>query len=97
MKNRRSFKPEEKAKIVLEILSGEQTLTEIGAKYGVHTNQLQRWKKQFLENAAAAFEKENSEESKELKKMEEEKEALLMKVGQLTVEVDWLKKKSGIK
>lgn len=81
----------------MEILSGEQTLTEIGAKYGVHANQLQRWKKQFLENAAAAFEKENSEESKELKKMEEEKEALLMKVGQLTVEVDWLKKKSGIK
>lgn len=97
MKNRRSFKPDEKAKIVLEILAGEQTLTEIGTKYGVHTNQLQRWKKQFLENAAAAFEKENSEESKELKKMEEEKEALLMKVGQLTVEVDWLKKKSEIK
>ena len=97
MKNRRSFTPEEKARITLEVLASEKTLTEIAAKYGVHINQLQRWKKQFLENAGAAFKAENSRESKELQKIEEEKEALLKKVGQLTIEVDWLKKKSGFK
>lgn len=97
MSKRRQFTPEQKAKIVLEILAGDQTLAEIAAKYNVHTNQLQRWKKQFLENAGAVFTKENSGESKELKKAEEQNEALLKKVGQLTIEVDWLKKKSGLK
>lgn len=97
MKNRRSFTPEEKARIILEVLASEQTLAEIAAKYGVHSNQLQRWKKQFLENASAAFKTETSGESKELQKIEEEKDALLKKVGQLSIEVDWLKKKSGFK
>lgn len=52
--------------------------------------------KEFLENAGAAFDKKNSKEEKQIKELEEKEEALLKKIGQLTVEVDWLKKKSGI-
>ena len=47
MSKRRTFNPEQKAKIVLELLSGEQTMAELYAKYDVHAAQLQRWKKSF--------------------------------------------------
>lgn len=97
MSKRRTFNPEQKAKIVLELLSGEQTMAELSAKYDVHAAQLQRWKKEFLDNAGAAFDKKNSKESPQVKELEEKEEALLKKIGQLTIEVDWLKKKSGIK
>jgi putative transposase len=97
MSKRRTFKPEKKAKIVLELLSGEHTMAEITAKYDVHATQIQRWKKEFLDNAGAAFDKKSSKDSKEIQELEEKEEALLKKIGQLTVEVDWLKKKSGLK
>lgn len=97
MKNRRTFTSEEKAKIVLEVLEGTRTLREIATENKVHENQIQRWKKQFLENAGATFEKENTEQAGEVKKLQEEKEELFKKVGQLAVEVDWLKKKSGFR
>lgn len=93
MKKRRNFTPEQKSKMVMELLSGDATLTEVAEKYEIHPTQLQQWKKQFQENMGAAFEKGNSEESKELKRIQEENEALLKKVGQLSIEVDWLKKK----
>ncbi len=92
MSKRRTFNPKQKVKIVLELLSGEHTTAELSAKYDVHATQLQRWKKAFLENAGAAFDKKNSKESTQVKELEEKEEALLKKIGQLTAEVDWLKK-----
>lgn len=97
MKKRRNFTPEQKAAIVLELIGGEGTQTEIAQKYNIHTNQLLRWKAQFIENSKAAFDKGPSKDANELKKVQQEKDELYKKVGQLTVEVDWLKKKSGIK
>ena len=44
MNKRRNFKPEQKAKIIIEVLREEKTLTEIAAEYEVHPNQLSRWK-----------------------------------------------------
>lgn len=55
MKKRRTFTPEQKAKIVIEVLSENQTLTEIAAKYEIHPNQLTRWKTEFLKNAGRVF------------------------------------------
>jgi transposase-like protein len=57
MEKRRNYKPEEKAKIVLEVLREEKTLTEIAAYYEVHPNQLSRWKVEFIQNAGRAFSK----------------------------------------
>jgi len=57
MEKRRNFKPEEKAKIVIEILKEEKTLNEIAAEYEIHPNQLSRWKAEFLNNAGRAFSK----------------------------------------
>lgn len=97
MNKRRRFTPQLKSQIVLELLSGNHTVAEIASKYEIHATQLQQWKKQFLENAGAAFSNSSNKDSDGLKRIEEENEALLKKVGQLTIEVDWLKKKSGLK
>ncbi len=51
MDKRRNFTPEQKAKIVMEVLREEKTLTEIAAQYEVHPNQLSRWKAEFISNA----------------------------------------------
>lgn len=95
MEKRRNFKPEEKAKIVIEILKEEKTLNEIAAEYEIHPNQLSRWKAEFLNNAGRAFSKETDEIEKVKQSYEKEKDELLRQIGQLSYEVTWLKKKSG--
>lgn len=95
MEKRRHFTPEQKAKIVMEVLREEKTLNEISAEYEVHPNQLSRWKAEFLSNAARAFSKETDELDKVKQSYEKEKDELLKQIGQLSYEVAWLKKKSG--
>ncbi len=95
MEKRRVFNPKEKARIVIDVLKEEKTLTEIAAEYEVHPNQLSRWKTEFLENAGRAFEKNREEENivKVRQGYEKDKDELYRQIGQLKVEVDWLKKK----
>jgi len=95
MEKRRNFKPEEKAKNVIEILKEEKTLNEIAAEYEIHPNQLSRWKAEFLNNAGRAFSKETDEIEKVKQSYEKEKDELLRQIGQLSYEITWLKKKSG--
>ena len=93
---KKNYTPEFKAKVVLELLSENQTTSEIASKYEVNIRMVQRWKKEFLENIGRIFgetkiEKDVKNKEKEL----EQREKLLMeKVGELTIENDWLKKKS---
>ena len=94
MKKRMNYSPEFKAKIVLEILSEESTINQIAAKHGVSPIVLSRWKKEFMERASEVFKKGPSESEKELDQSKEHIAELERKVGQLTYEVDWLKKKS---
>lgn len=96
MEKRRNFTPEKKARIVLEILREENTLSEIAAKHEVHPNLLSRWKTEFLNNAARTFSKEKDETEKVKQLHEKEKDELLRQIGQLSYEVTWLKKKSGL-
>ena len=95
MEKRRHFTPEEKAKIVIEVLKEEETLNEIAAENEVHPTQLSRWKAEFLDNAGRAFSKETDEVEKVKQSYEKEKDELLKQIGQLSYEVAWLKKKSG--
>lgn len=95
MEKRRNFTPEEKAKIVIEVLRNERTLNEIAAEHEVHPNQLGRWKAEFLSNAGRAFSKETDEVEKVKQSFDKEKDELLRQIGQLSYEVSWLKKKSG--
>ena len=93
---KRQFTAEFKTKIVVELLREEQSLNEIATKNDISPNQLRNWKKEFLENASKAF--SNSKQEREAKQMakaaQEERQDLMAKVGQLTIENDWLKKKS---
>ena len=95
MEKRRKFTPEQKAKIVIEVLREERTLSEIAAEYEVHPNMLSRWKAEFLSNAGRVFSKETDELEKTKQSHEKEKDELLRQIGQLSYEVTWLKKKSG--
>ena len=92
MEKRRNFTPEEKAKIVIEVLREEKTLNEIAAEYEIHPNQLSRWKTEFISNAGRVFSKETDEVEKVKQAYEKEKDELLKQIGQLSYEVNWLKK-----
>ena len=95
MKKRNNYTPELKTRIVLEILEEEMTLAELAQKYQVHPNMLTRWKQEFLEYSQGAFKHGKTESDKELRAEKERSQELEKLVGQLTYEVDWLKKKSA--
>jgi transposase-like protein len=92
-KTRRTWTSEEKASIVLELLREESTLAEIAKKYDVAQQLISRWKSEFLTNMPAVFNKRNEDIEKMKQDHEEEKELLVKKIGELTLDVDWLKKK----
>ena len=89
---RKKYIPEEKAKIVLEVLREENTLAEIANKYDVSQQLISRWRSEFLSNMATVFDKKTNEAEKLKLENEAEKEALVTKIGQLTMDIDWLKK-----
>jgi len=90
---RKKYTPNEKAKIVLEVLREENTLAEIANKYDASQQLISRWKSEFLSNMATVFDKKTNEAEKIKLEYEAEKEALVTKIGQLTIDIDWLKKK----
>jgi len=92
---RRQFTVEFKTKIVLEILKEEKQLGELAAEHGVSPNQLRNWRKEFLGNAAKVFSESKQEKDLKAKEraLDEERSEIMAKVGQLTIENDWLKKK----
>lgn len=90
---RRSFTPAFKTKVVLELLRGERELNEIAAAYEIAPNQLRNWKSEFLENAETVFDrKRDSKLLDELSAKQREADQLAKKVGQMTIEIDFLKK-----
>jgi transposase-like protein len=94
-KTRRKHSADFKVKVVLDMLKEAETLSELGSKHGVHPTQITKWKSHFVERAAELF-SENSGPSKIEKEKEHVEEALYQKIGQLQMELDWLKKKSGL-
>jgi putative transposase len=97
MEKRNTYKPEFKTKIVLELLREEKTVNQLAAEYELNPVMISRWKSEFLERASMVFEKGTSEADKVKHEYEVKQEQLEKKIGQLTIEVDWLKKKSGLK
>jgi transposase-like protein len=93
MKKRREYSPEYKAKLVIEALREEQTLSEIAAREKINTKQLSNWKSEFLENASRAFSRSRDEKAaaREVEDMKDRERDYQAKVGQLTLEVDFLK------
>ena len=92
MKERRRHSGELKAKIALEAIKGQRTVNEIASSYGVSPAQVSQWKKQALEELPGVF------TDRRLKAQQNEealKAQLYQQIGQLKVELDWIKKKSG--
>jgi putative transposase len=87
---RRQHSGELKAKVVLEALRGERTINELAAEYGVHPIQITQWKKVALEGLPQLLSSRRGTKPKEEEAL---KAALYQQIGQLKVELDWLKKK----
>jgi transposase-like protein len=94
-RTRKRHTPQQKAKIVLEILREERTLAQIAAEYGIHPNQLRKWKAQAVERLPAVFDSDSAAAKERLAEKEAELESLYTQIGRLTTQVNWLKKKGG--
>jgi transposase-like protein len=83
MRTRRSFTAEFKAKVVLELISGEKGLAQASRDYGIKDTVLSRWKQEFLAKAVQVFEQPKEEQEKEAKIAELER-----MVGKLTMQLE---------
>jgi transposase-like protein len=92
-RRRKVHSPEFKAKVGLEALRGMKTVNEIGQAYEVHPGQVGLWKKEIQEQAKTLFEGKRGPKPMAT---HQEPERLYSEIGKLKVELDWLKKKSGI-
>jgi transposase len=89
-KTRKSYTAAFKARVAVEAIQERKTMSELVTEYGVHSNMIQRWKKEFISRSPEIFEtKVPSAED------EKEKQKLYAKIGQLEMEKEWLKKISG--
>ena len=93
---RKRYTAKKKAQIVLEILKEERPISQIASEYGIHPNQLYKWKAQALEGLPNLFEGERKTEKALRAAHERELNELYAEIGKLTTQLNWLKKKSGI-
>lgn len=89
-RKRRNHSAEFKAQVGLEALKGIRTVSEIAREYELHPVQVSQWKKDIQERLPEIFGRKPEFDEKKAEKQEEQ---LHQKIGQLTIEVDWLKKK----
>jgi transposase-like protein len=90
---RKTFSGEFRAKVALEAIRGVKTVNEIGQAFGVHPTQVGLWKKELQDQAASIFDAKRGPKPVDASASPER---LYSEIGRLKMELDWLKKKSGI-
>jgi len=93
MKQRRRHSAEFKAKVALAAIRGQQTSNEIASSHGVHPVQVAEWKKQALDGLPELFADRRVKAAQDEEALRAE---LYQQIGQLKVELDWMKKKAGL-
>lgn len=91
-RSRKHYSAEQKAKIALTAVKGQQTVNEIASDFGVHPTQVAQWKKQLVTEAPQVFASARTHHTEDTDALQAR---LYQEIGQLKVELDWLKKKSG--
>lgn len=89
-RQRKRYSAEFKAKVALAAAKGQKTLSELAEQYGVHANQISKWKAQLIESAPVMF-RDGRQKKKEKDFIKEEE--LYEQIGRQKVELEWLKKK----
>lgn len=87
---RKQHSAEFKAKVALEAAKGQRSISELATQYKIHPSQITQWKKQLLDNASTVFTTGRTTGAVEQEGLVN---TLYQQIGQLTVEVEWLKKK----
>lgn len=82
-----------KAQVALEAIKKEKTISQLSSEYGVHSNQVTQWRKRVLDELPGIFSQKRKKKEKETEELQSE---LYQQIGQLKVELDWLKKKSRL-
>ena len=86
---RKNYSASFKAKVALEAVKQEKTISQLSSEYGVHTNQINQWRKRVLEELPDIFSQKRKKKEKDTEEFQSE---LYQQIGQLKVELDWLKK-----
>ena len=92
-KQRKTYSAKLKARIALEAVKGQMTINQIATHYGVHPNQVTTWKQQLVAEAPQFFARNHVRAAADDEQL---KAQLYQQIGQLKVELDWLKKKAGL-
>jgi transposase len=87
--SRRQHSPAFKAKVAMEAIKGDETIAELASRFEVHPSQINKWKKDLLENAANIFGSDPGKKSKDDNALINQ---LYQQIGQLKVEKDFLEK-----
>ena len=92
MKKRKTDDDQFKARVALEAVKGEKTISEIAAQFEVHPNQIMKWKKQVLENLGGVFSRKQEPEVEELRNLVDK---LYKKIEEQDIELEFLKKSTS--
>jgi putative transposase len=90
---RKHYSADFKARVAMEALKGHKTINELVSMYGVHPTQITKWRNHLLSELPQIF---SSGRDKREQNQEALNAQLYQQIGQLKVELDWLKKKSGL-
>lgn len=93
MTTRKSYDSRLKVQVALEALKNQRTIAQIASEYGIHPNMVTQWKQRLLNELPDIFSNKHQKNKQDNETLQAE---LYRQIGQLKVELDWLKKKSGV-